>query len=170
MVLPNFEERPMRQSIFPGIGAIGVMLAATLIATHHEAAAQRGTRGGGAAASGGAYRGSANANRSYNATASASRTSVNRSAQVNQNVNVNRNVNVDVDDYHGGHYGSGAGLAVVGAAAVTAAAVGSVAYSIPPSCTAVVSAGVTYQRCGNTWYQPQYAGTSVTYVVTNPPS
>jgi hypothetical protein len=47
--------------------------------------------------------------------------------------------------------------------------VGSVTPSIPPSCTPVMSGGVTYQQCGSTWYQPQYAGTSVTYVVTNPP-
>jgi hypothetical protein len=33
----------------------------------------------------------------------------------------------------------------------------------------MVSGGVTYQQCGSTWYQPQYAGTSVTYVVTSPP-
>ena len=28
---------------------------------------------------------------------------------------------------------------------------------------------VTYQQCGNTWYQPQFSGTSTTYVVVNPP-
>ena len=28
---------------------------------------------------------------------------------------------------------------------------------------------VTYQQCGDTWYQPQYAGTQLTYVVVNPP-
>ena len=145
--------------------------AAMVLATMHEAGAQR-VRAGGAAtatrstasvnrsASGGNYGGS------YNRTASASRTTVNRNATVNQNVNVSRNVNVDVDH---GCCGNGQALAVAGAVAVTAAAVGTVAHSIPPSCTAVVSGGVTYQQCGSTWYQPQYAGTSVTYVVTNPP-
>jgi hypothetical protein len=29
--------------------------------------------------------------------------------------------------------------------------------------------GVTYQQCGSTWYQPQYSGTTVQYVVINPP-
>jgi hypothetical protein len=29
--------------------------------------------------------------------------------------------------------------------------------------------GITYQQCGSTWYQPQFAGTSTTYVVVNPP-
>jgi hypothetical protein len=28
---------------------------------------------------------------------------------------------------------------------------------------------VTFQQCGGSWYQPQFAGTSVTYVVVNPP-
>jgi hypothetical protein len=29
--------------------------------------------------------------------------------------------------------------------------------------------GLTYQQCGSTWYQPQFAGTSTTYVVVAPP-
>jgi hypothetical protein len=29
---------------------------------------------------------------------------------------------------------------------------------------------VPYQHCGNAWYQPQYAGSQVTYVVVNPPA
>src|SRR5690242_9089777 len=55
--------------------------------------------------------------------------------------------------------------AVVGTAAVTAAVVGSVVRTLPPSCTTIVSAGVTYQQCGSTWYQPHYSGSQVTYVV-----
>jgi hypothetical protein len=39
----------------------------------------------------------------------------------------------------------------------------------PPSCSATVVGNVTYQQCGNTWYQPRYSGTQVTYVVVNPP-
>jgi hypothetical protein len=26
-----------------------------------------------------------------------------------------------------------------------------------------------YQQCGSYWYQPQYSGTTVQYVVVNPP-
>jgi hypothetical protein len=29
--------------------------------------------------------------------------------------------------------------------------------------------GVAYQQCGNTWYQPQYAGTETQYVVVAAP-
>jgi hypothetical protein len=59
--------------------------------------------------------------------------------------------------------------AVVGTAAVTAAVVGSVVHSLPPSCSQVVVGNVAYQQCGNSWYRPQYAGSQVTYVVVNPP-
>jgi len=52
---------------------------------------------------------------------------------------------------------------------VTAAVVGSLVYSLPPSCTSVVVNGFAYQQCGSTWYQPQFAGTTTTYVVVNPP-
>lgn len=148
---------------------IGVLLALAVVVIAYEAAAQRGAgRLGGAAVSRGGsaqvHRGAYGGN--YHASGSVSRTSVNGHANVNRNVNVNRNINVDVDhDY----YRPGAGLAVAGAVAVTAAAIGSVVYSIPSSCVAVVSGGVTYQQCGSTWYQPQYAGTSVNYVVVAPP-
>lgn len=149
---------------------IGALLAFAVVVIAYEAAAQRGAgRVGGAAAvsrsvSVQAHRGAYGGN--YQAARNVSRTSVNGYGNVNRNVNVNRNINVDVDhDY----YRPGAGLAVAGAVAVTAAAIGSVAYSIPSSCVTVVRAGTTYQQCGNTWYQPQYAGTSMNYVVVAPP-
>jgi hypothetical protein len=111
------------------------------------------------------------------------RTSVNRNVNVNRNanVNVNRNVNVhrDVDVHvHGGYYGGGYGCcyhpvataaAVTAAAVVTAAVVGSIVHTIPPSCTSVIVNGFAYQQCGSTWYQPQFSGTSTTYVVVNAP-
>ena len=55
------------------------------------------------------------------------------------------------------------------AIATTAAVIGSVIYSLPPSCTKVYVDGLTYQQCGPTWYRPQYAGTSVQYVVVESP-
>jgi hypothetical protein len=33
----------------------------------------------------------------------------------------------------------------------------------------VLVGNVIYQQCGGYWYQPQYVGSSVTYVVVNPP-
>jgi len=55
------------------------------------------------------------------------------------------------------------------AVVATAVAVGTVARSLPPSCSAVMVGNVAYQQCGQTWYQPRYSGSEVTYVVVNPP-
>ena len=51
----------------------------------------------------------------------------------------------------------------------TAAVIGSIVYSLPPSCSMVQIGGVTYQQCGSSWYQPRYVGTSVQYVVVDSP-
>jgi len=59
--------------------------------------------------------------------------------------------------------------AVVGTAAVTAAVVGSVVHTLPPSCASVMVGNVAYQQCGSSWYQPTYSGTTVNYTVVNPP-
>ncbi|MBO9709506.1 MAG: hypothetical protein J7521_14970 [Caulobacter sp.] len=108
-----------------------------------------------------------NGNRNVNAN-------VNRN--YNSNVNVNRNVNVNVDnhyDYHDGwddHWHPVATAAAVGATvAVTAAVVGSITRTLPPSCSTVIVNGISYSQCGATWYEPRYSGTTVEYVVVNPP-
>lgn len=143
---------------------------------------RRGGGGGHAAArpapSGGGSRNvranaSSNVNHNVNANRNAN---VNRNTNVNQNtnVNVNRNVNVDVDNHYGYRNGwdyhpVAAGVAFGTAAAVTAAVVGSVVYSVPPSCSTVIVNGISYSQCGSTWYAPRYSGTTVQYVVVNPP-
>lgn len=55
------------------------------------------------------------------------------------------------------------------AAAVTAAALGSTVYALPASCVTVFEHNLTYFHCGSAWYQPQYRGTGVTYIVVNAP-
>lgn len=76
------------------------------------------------------------------------------------------------------HYGWGA--AAVGAAAGYAAAtswdsiddyygVGDVVYVLPSECSVSVVNGITYQRCGSTWYEPQFVGDQVSYIVVSPP-
>jgi hypothetical protein len=98
---------------------------------------------------------------------------VNRNTNVNTNVNKNTNVNVntsrhvdvDVDVDRGWHP-----VATVATVAVTAAVIGSVVNTLPPSGCYPVQIGPTlYQQCGSYWYQPQYYGTTVQYVVVNPP-
>ena len=86
-------------------------------------------------------------------------------------MNVNKNVNVNVD-HHGGYHDYhplARGMAVAAGAAVASAIIGSVVYSLPPSCSVVQLDGITYQQCGSTWYQPRYAGSQVTYIVVNSP-
>jgi len=100
-------------------------------------------------------------------------TNVNRNANVNvnrnTNVNVNRHVDVDVHN-HGGYYNHGPSVAgVVAASVATAIVVGSIVHTLPPSCSTMVVNGFAYQNCGGTYYQPQYQGSSVTYIVVNHP-
>lgn len=88
-----------------------------------------------------------------------------RNTSVN-NVNVNRNVNVDVDRRGDGWNDNYHPVATV---AVTAAVVGSVVRSVPPNCSPYNYNGMVYQQCGSSWYQRQYVGNDVQYVVVNRP-
>ena len=99
----------------------------------------------------------------------------NRNVDVNRsaNVNVNRNVNVN-NSYHGGWYGDyhpvATGMAIGAGVALTAAAIGSRTYVLPAGCALAPYGGISYQNCGGVWYQPQYVGTQVQYVVVNQPN
>lgn len=94
----------------------------------------------------------------------------------NNNVNVNVNRNVRYDDYDHRHHDHWDDWdddwhpwATAAAVTMTAAVIGSIVASIPPDCSTVIVNGISYSQCGNTWYQPQYYGSSVQYVVVNPP-
>lgn len=99
---------------------------------------------------------------------------VNRPPNVNINVNRPSNVNVNVNHgggyYGGGLYNRGPSVgAVVAATIVTAVVIGAVVNSIPPDCDTLVVNGLAYRICGGTYYQPQYQGSSVSYIVVNRP-
>jgi Flp pilus assembly protein TadB len=98
-------------------------------------------------------------------------TNINTNRNTNVNVNSRRDVNVDIDVDHDRHHHHpiGTAAAITATAVVTAAVVGSVVHTIPPSCVPVQVGNMIYQQCGTTWYQPQYAGSSVQYVVITPP-
>ena len=138
-----------------------IMLVVTLslLGVPPAAHSQRGGggRGGGAQTS---VNRNENSNRNYNSN-----------TNVNRNVNVNTNVNVNVHGGYGGccYHPVATAVAATAAVAVTAAVIGSVVHSVPPSCSVVVVSGLTYQQCGSTWYQPQFAGTSTTYIVVAAP-
>lgn len=103
---------------------------------------------------------------------------VNTGNRVNTgNVNIGNDVNIDIDGgygyhgggYHGGYYHPVAAGVVIGAMAVTTAAVlGSYYYALPPSCTVVVRSGVSYHYCGSVYYQQTWSGNDPVYVVVNP--
>jgi len=140
-----------------------------------------GNRGGGG--SRGSARTSVNRSQNQNMNRNTnvnSNRNVNVNSNRNVNVNSNRNVNVNVhnDNYYhgGGYYGGGCcyhpvetAAAVTAATMVTAAVIGSIVNTLPPSCSTIIVNGLAYQQCGSTWYQPQFAGSSTTYVVVAAP-
>jgi hypothetical protein len=176
----------MKRFLFtPFLAALGpLLLAALVLAPCAEAGSASSTRtrsgsGGGSAtrtrtATGGGGSGSATTTRTATSSSGASATRT-RSTSVNNvnNVNVNRHtdVNVHVDDHHSGwdDHPVAAVAAVTATVAVTAAVIGSIVYTPPPNCVPVNVGGVAYQQCGSTWYQPQYVGTQVQYVVVVAP-
>lgn len=149
----------------PAIRTITCLCIASLAVTPSLLASDRQVRGG--------AQSSVNRNQNVNRN-----TNVNRNVNRNTNVNVNRDVDVHVHGgYHGGYYGGccynphpvATAAAVTATAMVTAAVIGSVVNTIPPSCSTVIVNGFAYQQCGSTWYQPQLAGGNTTYVVVNAP-
>ncbi|MES1198655.1 MAG: hypothetical protein ABUS48_01590 [Pseudomonadota bacterium] len=133
---------------------------------------QRANAGGARNLSG---RTAANGNRNVNGNGTINHNgNFNHNTNINNNTNINRNVdvNVDVDDHWDGGWRDhpvAAGVAFGTAAAVTAAAINSVVYSLPPACVVSPYSGLTYYHCGSAWYEPRYEGTTVTYVVVNAP-
>jgi hypothetical protein len=93
--------------------------------------------------------------------------------QVN-NIGSNNNINIDNDGGWGGwddhiHHPIAAGMAIGTAAAVTAAAWGSVYYSVPSGCGPYAWGGYSYYNCGGYYLQPQYEGDTVVYVTVPEP-
>lgn len=90
----------------------------------------------------------------------------------NGNINVGNNVNFDGGDWDHGwdwddnYHPIAAGVAFGTAAAVTSAAIGSMYYSLPPSCSPYAG---SYYYCGGIYYEPRYEGDKVVYVVVDQP-
>ncbi|MGY2189588.1 hypothetical protein D3C81_102910 [compost metagenome] len=109
------------------------------------------------------------------------RTNINNSTHnrnVNRNVNIDNHRDVDIDVDGHGRYGYddhyhpiATAAAVTATVAVTAAVVGSIMTpaQMPTNCVQVMQYNTVYMQCGSTWYQPQYQGSDVTYVVVNAP-
>jgi hypothetical protein len=96
------------------------------------------------------------------------------------NISNDRPININDNDIvaGGGHWDSdygccsgwGAAAAGFAAGAITAAAIGSTVYALPPACPISVYGGTTYNHCGGVWYQPQFQGTETTYIVVEQPA
>ena len=126
---------------------------------------------------GSSTRTSVNGNANHNANVNSNK-NVNANINHNVNANVNKNVNVNVNKnvyvhgnaYYGGCcYHTNTAAVVAATAIVTAAVIGSRVNTLPPACTVVIMNGLTYQQCGTTWYQPQFVGTTTTYLVVAAP-
>lgn len=153
-----------------------LLLAAFVLAPVAEARERNGGGGGGGNRQAAQNRGGNGGDR--NVKVNNSRTDVRstnvRNTSVN-NVNVNKNVNVNVDNNnrHGGwdnnYHPVATAAAVTAAVVVTSAVVGSMVRTVPSNCVPVNYGGMVYQQCGSTWYQPQYSGPQVQYIVINPP-
>lgn len=102
-------------------------------------------------------------------------TNINRNTNVNTNTNINRNTNVNVNQYQHvdvdvhDNNPFGTAVAVTAGVAVTSAVIGSMTRTLPPACVPVQIGAVLYQQCGTSWYQPQYVGTTVQYMVVAAP-
>jgi hypothetical protein len=94
------------------------------------------------------------------------------------NVNIDNHRDVDIDVDGRGRYGYddhyhpiGTAVAVGATVAVTSAVIGAIftPAQMPSSCVQVMRYNTMYMQCGSTWYQPQYQGSDVTYIVVNAP-
>ena len=175
----------MTHSIRPRLVAPLLIALVTCITLPHDAYAREPARSGGntrAANTGNRTANTANTANRPNSAQSDARTnnvrstsanSVNNSNNVNSNRNVNansnRNVNVNVDSNNGccnnGWDNDYHPLATAAAVTATVAVIGSIVRQPPSNCVPVNHAGVVYQQCGSTWYQPQNGQ----YVVIAPP-
>lgn len=98
---------------------------------------------------------------------------VNRGNINTGDINIGNDVNIDIDGgygYHGGvyHHPIAAGITIGAIAVTTAAVIGSYYRALPPGCTVVVRAGISYHYCGSVYYQQTWSGNDVVYVVVKP--
>ncbi len=154
--------------------AYSVLPSHLTVSLFQTAEARRGG-GGGARRGGGAHRGGGARSRPSGGNKSRN-TNRNKNVNRNTNRNVNKNVNVNVNHnsnrYYGGHgrgYGYYGGRPIL--AFSTGLIIGSViaSASMPTTCTTTYVNGVSYRRCGSSYYQPFYEGDTMVYKVVNSP-
>ena len=153
------------------VAPLSALLLSSFVLAPVAEAKERGGGGGGGrqVAKGGGNKVKVNNNSRDVRSTNVRNTSVNN---VNVKKNTNVNVNVDNDRHRGGwdndYHPIATAAAVTATVAVTSAVIGSIVRTVPPSCVPVNYNGMIYQQCGSTWYQPQYVGPQVQYVVVAP--
>ncbi|WP_227977694.1 hypothetical protein [Arenimonas daejeonensis] len=158
----------------PLIAAV-CLIGASLAVPFEFAEAARGGGNARAGAQTSVNRPAANTNRGGGSaranTSSSGGRNVNRNTNVNQNVNVNvnNNGNRDWDNDCCDNDWDDNPLARAAVVTGTIAAIGSIVRQPPANCVPVSHQNITYQQCGSTWYQPQYSGSNVQYMVVSPP-
>lgn len=159
----------------PKVGmAVGAMLLAVVALTPEIAAAQRHARASAPTSvhrGGGGGAGRANVQHNNVQRNNVQRNSNNNNRINTGDVNINRNTNINVDndhhrDWDDDYHPIARGVAFGTAAAVTSAVIGSMIYTLPPACSPYRG---SYYYCGGVYYEPQYQGDKVVYVVVNQP-
>ena len=180
--------RQSARRVLRALSLVALVLVASALVVPDVADARGGGRGGGgggARAGGGgggrmaqpsvsganraasANRSAAGANRSSSSSSDRSR-DVERSSsrEVSRETDIEIDGDYDIDD---GFDHPWAAAATIGAmASMTAAAVGSMYYSVPPDCVVVMQGGVQYHQCGSVYYEERYEGDQVVYVAVQP--
>ena len=175
-----------------GVGAFGVLLLGPDLsgAQRRGDGVMRGNgsgegrglgNGGGARARTGGARMSGSGGHRAPGGEGAAHTSVNRdfhnasliktaSASMTGRAGGNSDIDFDLDYDVDAHWHPAAHAPVwIAGANAPATTIGSIAFLLPPSCVPTHVNTLSYYQCGSIWYQPQFAGTTVTYVVVAPP-
>lgn len=77
--------------------------------------------------------------------------------------------NIDVNHHYNYAYRYPYGAYDYGLATGAALAIGTAVAALPDDCTTAEIGGIYYHHCGNVWYEPEYRGTEINYVVVKPP-
>lgn len=121
---------------------------------------------GGHRAPGGEGAAHTSVNRDFNNASLIKTASASMTGRAGGNSDIDFDLDYDVDAHW--HPAAHAPVWIAGANA-PATTIGSIAFLLPPSCVPTHVNTLSYYQCGSIWYQPQFAGTTVTYVVVAPP-
>ena len=156
--------------VVPSFGSMGTVLAAafpaalvTLSGAPAEARGGGGRGGGGRGHGGGQHSGGQRHSGHQSVNKHVDR---NKHKDVNRDIDIDKDVDIDVDvDDH--HKNNNDLARAVAAGLVVGAVVNSI--DNEAECVTEPRGDVSYLYCDGVWYEPQYSGSNVTYIVVNEP-